>query len=176
MAPQCPFDCAFCRNWLIPSNFLDLFLAPWIINGTLCYYTWLIQAIPDFFQYPWLLGAIPGSLKLLCVGNQGLDYWRLVEMIGWIDQMIAGRGSLGPAGHQTDLTSTDGMFWAALLSMDPSAPSPSLLPMPPSFSFSYHVSSYWKRLFNTSRPGGRDKMTSDHLCLLLKTNLWFVGF
>ena len=49
------------------------------------------------------------------------------EMIGWIDQMIAGRGSLGPAGHQTDLT---GCF-EPLLSMDPSAPSPSLLPIIP---------------------------------------------
>lgn len=50
-----------------------------------------------------------------------------VEMIGWIDQMIAGRGSLGPAGHQTDLTAC----FEPLLSMDPSAPSPSLLPIIP---------------------------------------------
>ena len=35
-----------------------------------------------------------------------------VEMIGWKIKWLPGLGGLGPPAHQTDLTSTDGMFWA----------------------------------------------------------------
>ena len=50
-----------------------------------------------------------------------------VEMIGWKIKWLPGLGGLGPPAHQTDLTSTDGMFWAPFNG----SVSPSLLPIIP---------------------------------------------
>ena len=91
-----------------------------------------------------------------------------VEMIGWKIKWLPGLGGLGPPAHQTDLTSTDGMFWAPFngsvsTSLLPIIPSP----IPQDHQVSrHHIQLAWARI-DGNLVDAKQFLSDPSLCLPL---------